>query len=205
MSSRRSRSTCATDTPSAGPTPARLGGMSERGFQTRAIHGVSVPRIAQQTRSVPQYQTSTFRFNDADAYAATIAFRAPGYTYTRGYGNPTLDAFEGLVASLERTEAAMSFASGMAAIHTLWTAHVGSGERIVATNALYGGAFALATAVMPRFGVTVDLGDGGGLDAGERGLPGASLFYTETIANPTMAVADLEALGAICLRHGVPA
>ena len=179
--------------------------MSERGFQTRAIHGVSVPPIDQQTPSVPLYQTSTFRFTDADAYADTIAFRAPGYTYTRGYGNPTLDAFEGLVASLERTEAAMSFASGMAAIHTLWTAHVGSGERIVATNALYGGAFALATAVMPRFGVTVDLVDGRDLDAVDRALPGASLFYTETIANPTMAVADLEALGAICLRHGVPA
>jgi len=129
--------------------------MSERGFQTRAIHGASLPPVDQQTPSVPLYQTSTFRFDDADAYADTIAFQAPGYTYTRGYGNPTLDAFEGLIASLERTEAAMSFSSGMAAIHTLWTAHVGCGERIVATNALYGGAFALATTVLPRFGVTV--------------------------------------------------
>ena len=99
----------------------------------------------------------------------------------------------------------MSFASGMAAIHTLWTSHVGSGDRIVATNALYGGAFALATTIMPRFGVTVDMIDGRDLDAIDRALPGASLFYTETIANPTMAVADLEALGAICRRHGVPA
>src|SRR5213078_2140221 len=179
--------------------------MSERGFQTRAIHGVSVPPIDQQTPSVPLYQTSTFRFTDADAYADTIAFRAPGYTYTRGYGNPTLDAFEGLVASLERTEAAMSFASGMAAIHTAWTSHVAAGERIVATNALYGGAFAMATKVMPRFGVTVELYDGRDLDAIDRALPGAALFYTETITNPTMAVADLEALGALCRRHGVPA
>src|SRR6476661_3626064 len=117
--------------------------MSERGFQTRAIHGTSLPP------SVPLYQTSTFRFADADAYAATIAFQRPGYTYTRGYGNPTLGAFEAVIASLERTEAAMSFASGMAAIHTLWTSHVESGDRIVATNALYGGAFALATTIMP--------------------------------------------------------
>jgi cystathionine beta-lyase/cystathionine gamma-synthase len=177
----------------------------ERGFQTRAIHGASLPPVEQQTPSVPLYQTSTFRFADADAYADTIAFRAPGYTYTRGYGNPTLDAFESLVASLERTEAAMSSASGMAAIHTVWTSNVRTGDRIVATNALYGGAFALATKVMPRFGVTVELYDGRDLDAIDRALSGASLFYTETIANPTMAVADLEALGALCRRHGVPA
>ena len=131
--------------------------------------------------------------------------QAPPNGSSSHHGNPTVDAFEGLVASLERTQAAMSFASGMAAIHTLWTSHVASGERIVATNALYGGAFALATTVMPRFGVTVDLIDGRDLDAIDRALPGASLFYTETIANPTMAVADLEALAALCRRHGVPA
>ncbi len=175
------------------------------GFQTRAVHGASLPPVEQQTPSVPIYQTSTFRFDDAEAYAETIAFRRPGYTYTRGYGNPTLDAFERLVASLEDTPAAMSFSSGMAAIHTLWTAHVRAGDRIVATNALYGGAFALATKVLPRFGVTVDLVDGHDLDRVAEALPGAALFYTETIANPTMAVADLDALGALCLRHGVPA
>jgi cystathionine beta-lyase/cystathionine gamma-synthase len=176
-----------------------------RGFQTRAIHGTLPPDVDQQTPSFPLYQTSTFRFQDADAYAETIAFRAPGYTYTRGYGNPTLDAFEGLVASLESTEAGMSFASGMAAIHTVWTSHVRSGDRIVATNALYGGAFALATQIMPRYGVTVELIDGRDHEAIDRALPGAALFYTETIANPTMAVADLEALGALCRRHEVPA
>ena len=177
----------------------------DRGFQTRAVHGAAMPRVDQQTPSVPIYQTATFRFDDADAYAETIAFRRPGYTYTRGYGNPTLDAFEGLVASLERTEAAMSFASGMAAIHTVWTAHARAGDRIVATNALYGGAFSLATKVMPRFGVSVDLVDAHDLDRIEEVLPGAALFYTETIANPTMAVADLDALGALCRAHGVPA
>ena len=39
---------------------------------------------------MPIYQTSTFRFADSDDYADTISFRKPGYTYTRGYGNPTL-------------------------------------------------------------------------------------------------------------------
>ena len=65
----------------------------ERGFSTRAVHGPA-PSVDQQTPSVPVYQTSTFRFPDSEAYAETIAFRSPGYTYTRGYGNPTVTAFE---------------------------------------------------------------------------------------------------------------
>jgi O-acetylhomoserine/O-acetylserine sulfhydrylase-like pyridoxal-dependent enzyme len=177
----------------------------DRGFQTRAVHGAVAPPVDQATPSVPIYQTSTFRFADADAYARTIAFEQPGYTYTRGYGNPTLDAFEQHVANLEGMESAMSFASGMAAIHTLWAAHARAGDRIVTTRALYGGAFALATEFFPRFGITVDRVDGHDLDAVAGALPGAALFYTETIANPTMAVADLEALGELCREHGVPA
>ncbi len=177
----------------------------DRGFQTRAIHGTALPPVQQRTPGVPIYQTSTFRFDDAEAYAETIAFHRPGYTYTRGYGNPTLDAFENVIAELEETEAAMSFASGMAAIHTLWSAHSSAGTRIVAGRELYGGAYGLATRVFPRFGVTVDLVDVRDLDAVAAALPGASLFHVETIANPTMSVADLEALGALCREASVPA
>jgi cystathionine beta-lyase/cystathionine gamma-synthase len=177
----------------------------EKGFQTRAIHGAALPPVDQRTPSVPIYQTSTFRFDDADDYAETIAFRRPGYTYTRGYGNPTLDAFEALIAELEETESAMSFASGMAAIHTLWTAYTAAGSRIVASHELYGGTYGLATRAFPRFGVTVDLVDAHDLEAVAAALPGASLFHVEVIANPTMSVADLEALGALCRAASVPA
>jgi methionine-gamma-lyase len=63
------------------------------GFATRAIHRAKTPPVDQETPSVPIYQTATFRFEDSEAYAETISFRRPGYTYTRGYGNPTLLAF----------------------------------------------------------------------------------------------------------------
>jgi methionine-gamma-lyase len=176
-----------------------------RGFSTRSIHGAKTPRIDQETPSVPIYQTSTFRFTDSDDYADTISFRKPGYTYTRGYGNPTLEAFEGLMASLEGTEAAFSFASGMAAMHTVFTTLAATGDRIVASNELYGGAYSIFTKVMPRYGVAVDLVDPHDLDAVAAALPGAALFYVETIANPNVSVADLEALGALCRAQGVPA
>src|SRR3972149_9313107 len=99
------------------------------GFATRAIHGARTPPVEQETPSVPIYQTATFRFEDSEAYAETISFRRPGYTYTRGYGNPTLLAFETVMADLEGTPAAFSFASGMAAIHTVITALAEAGDR----------------------------------------------------------------------------
>lgn len=175
------------------------------GFATRAIHRATTPPVEQETPSVPIYQTSTFRFEDSEAYAETISFRRPGYTYTRGYGNPTLLAFENVMADLEGTQAAFSFASGMAAIHTVITALATTGDRVVASPELYGGAYSMFTKVLPRYGIDVTFVNPHDPDAVAGALPGAALFYVETIANPNVTVADLEALGAICRAAGVPA
>lgn len=179
--------------------------MSEgRGFSTRAVHG-GTPPVDQETPSVPIYQTSTYRFDSSEDYAETIAFRAEGYTYSRGYGNPTVQAFEAQMAALEGTEAAFGFASGMAAIHTVIMAHAETGARLVFSNELYGGTYSIATRVLPKLGMEVDLVDPHDLEAVRAALPGAALFHVETIANPNVTVADLEALGALCGDAGVPA
>ena len=175
------------------------------GFSTRAIHGATPPPIDQLPASVPIYQTSTFRFDTSEEYAETISFRRPGYTYTRGYGNPTLDAFEGVMADLEGTESAFSFASGMAAIHAALTSLASAGDRVVSSSELYGGAFAVMTRVLPRYGVDVTFVNPHDLEAVRAALPDAAAFYVETIANPTATVADLAALGAACRDAGVPA
>ena len=177
----------------------------EPGFATRAIHGAVTPPIDQAVPSAPIYQTATYRFDTSQDYAETIAFRRAGFTYTRGYGNPTVEAFEAQIAGLEGTEAAFGFASGMAAIHTVVTSLVRSGDRIVAGSQLYGGAFHLFTEVLPRFGVRADLVDPRDLEAVRAALPGASLLYLETITNPAMSVADLPALGRLAVDAGVPA
>jgi methionine-gamma-lyase len=159
----------------------------------------------QETPSVPIFQTSTFRFATSEDYAETISFRRPGYTYTRGYGNPTLLAFERVMAELEGTESAFSFSSGMAAVHTVVTALARAGDRIVVSNELYGGSFSLFTKILPRYGIEVTFVSPHDPDAVAGALPGAALFYVETIANPNVTVADLEALGAVCRASGVPA
>ena len=175
-----------------------------RGFATRAVHGAKMPPLEQETPSVPIFQTSTFRFETSSDYAETISFRRPGYTYTRGYGNPTLAAFEGLMADLEGTAAAFSFASGMAAIHTTLTSLAAVGDRGVSSSELYGGTYSLMSKVLPRYGIEVGFVDPHDPDGAAARLPGAAFFYLETIANPNVTVADLEALAARCREAGVP-
>ena len=175
----------------------------DRGFSTRAIHGQALPPVEQETPSVPIFQTSTFRFDTSDGFAETINFRRPGYTYTRGYGNPTLLAFERVMAELEGTESALSFASGMAAIHTVATTLAASGDTIVASSELYGGTYSLFAHVLPRYGIDVRFVSPHDHDAVPAALAGSKLFYVETIANPNVTVADLEALGAIASEAGV--
>src|SRR5574342_18353 len=166
---------------------------AKRGFSTRAVHGGPRARVEQDTPSVPIFQTATFRFATAEEYAETISFRRPGYTYTRGYGNPTLEAFEHVMADLEGTGSAFSFASGMAAIHTVVTAFASAGDRVVSSRELYGGTSSLMTKVLPRYGIDVPFVDPHDPGAVARALPGAALFYVETVANPNVTVADLPA------------
>ena len=175
----------------------------DRGFSTRAIHGQALPPVEQETPSVPIFQTSTFRFDTSDGFAETINFRRPGYTYTRGYGNPTLLAFERVMAELEGTESALSFASGMAAIHTVATTLAASGDTIVASSELYGGTYSLFAHVLPRYGIDVRFVSPHDLEAVRAALAGSKLFYVETIANPNVTVADLEELGAVASEAGV--
>ena len=176
-----------------------------RGFGTRAVHASKAPPVEQDPASVPLYQTATWRFDTAEDYAEVIGSRRPGYVYGRGYGNPTVEAFERAIADLEGTESAYAFASGMAAIHAVVTTLAAAGDRIVSSPELYGGAYSLFHSVLPRYGIDVTYASPHDLEAVDRALPGAKLFYVETIANPNCTVADLPAVGEICSRAGVPA
>src|SRR5438552_13568029 len=126
-----------------------------RGFATRAVHGARVPPVEQVPSSVPIYQTATWRFDTSEEYADVISFRRHGYVYGRGYGNPTVEAFEAVMADLEGTEAAYGVASGMAAIHSVVTTLAGAGDRVVTSPELYGGAYSMFHRVAPRYGIDV--------------------------------------------------
>jgi cystathionine beta-lyase/cystathionine gamma-synthase len=135
--------------------------------------------------------------------------RKPGYSYSR-VDNPTADAFALGVAALEahgvdRPVAAQAFASGSAATSTILLALCSSGSHVVAPNAVYGGTYGVLRHILERFGVSVTFVDGTDAEAVRSAIrPETALVWSETIANPTTAIADLPSLSAVCRAAGVP-
>jgi methionine-gamma-lyase len=177
---------------------------TEQGFSTRAIRAAHrLPRVDQRPTSVPIYQTVTFSSDDAAELGEVLTGQRPGYAYGR-IDNPTTAAFARAVAELEGAEDGLAFATGMAAIHAALVSLVSAGDRIVATTASYGTTRAQLAGVLTRLGVSTEFVDVTDLAAVERALTAAParVLYAETIANPTIVVADHAALAELAQRHG---
>ncbi len=176
------------------------------GEYTRAVH-LPVPVVPQQPLVPPVYRSAAFTFATAAEYAAVLNGSAPGYSYSR-IDNPTTDGFAMAVAALEGSRLAgptsgQAFASGMAAISTVFWTFAQAGTHVVAPAAIYGGTYSLLRNVAAKFGVQADFVDMTSLDAVRAALrPGTCIVYAETLANPTVAVADLPALADLAHSHG---
>lgn len=125
------------------------------------------------------------------------------YLYSR-HSNPTVNAFGQKIAAMEDMEAGFGVASGMAAISsTLLQIMQGSG-RIVCSNTVYGGTWALFKNVFPQFGIEVDFVDPKDTKAWENAVRSdTKVLYTETLSNPLLAAADLKAIGTIAKKNGL--
>jgi methionine-gamma-lyase len=176
----------------------------DRGFTTRSVHvGRMNEPVVEEAGAVPIYQAAPFIFSDMERFAAVGKSKiSGGYLYSR-WANPTVDALARTIASLERAEASAAFASGMGAIHATVASSVRSGEHVVSARQIYGGTFGLFNEIMPRTGVDVsfvDITDHVEVAAAFRDT--TRVLYFETIGNPTLPVADVEALAAIAHEHG---
>lgn len=171
------------------------------------MHLPPPPRPAQSPLGTPVYRSAAFAFDSAEEYADVLGGRAPGYSYGR-VDNPTADAFAAGVAALEGigldTEVSgQAFASGMAAISAVFWAFAHAGAHVIAPAAVYGGTYELLAQLLARFGVEtdfVDIADVAQVRAAVR--PNTRLVWAETMANPTMSVADLPALAAVAHEAG---
>ena len=180
------------------------GDVIPRGFATRAIRAAHrLPVVNQTPTSVPIYQTVTFTTADAEELGAVTNRQIAGYSYGR-LDNPTVAAFAAAVAELEGAEAGFALASGMGAIHAALGSLLSAGDRVVATQASYGTTRAQLINVFGRMGVTAAFVDVTDLAAVEAQLAAAPtrVLYAETIANPTIVVADHAALADLAHRYG---
>jgi methionine-gamma-lyase len=126
------------------------------------------------------------------------------YLYGRHF-NPTVYSLSRQLAALEGTEAAYCTASGMAAISATLIQLCNTGDHIVSANTVYGGTYALLHDMLPvKSGITATLVDITDLEEVEAAITEKTrVLYAESIANPTLRVADIPALSEIAHRHGL--
>lgn len=173
------------------------------GFNSLAVHAGLI-NDAQGSAVAPIYQTSTFRFNDADHGARCFAGEDSGYIYTR-IGNPTIGDLEHAVARLENGYGSIAASSGMAAVNMVYLAFLGQGKHLVAHNSLYGPSRGVIESLYVRFGVESTFVDANNANNVANAIrPNTSLIYLETPANPTMGITDLEAVVKIAQKHQIP-
>ena len=174
------------------------------GFSTRAIRAASrIPDAPQPPVNVPIYATATFEVADATELGDLLEFARPGHSYSR-YSNPTHEALERAVAELEGGEAALSTASGMAAVHGVMLSVLRCGDEVVVPAAVYGGVVGIARTVLERAGIVARAVDTTDADAVVAALgPRTRLLWLETISNPTTAVADIAALAELAHARDV--
>lgn len=154
------------------------------GFSTDCIHAGQEPEPHTGAVTIPIYQTST--------YVQPELGRHKGYEYARTQ-NPTREALEGNLATLERGKNARCFASGMSAIDTVFRL-LSSGDHVVAGENMYGGSFRLFHRVLERFGLQFTYVDTSSVDAVRKAIrPETKIVYLETPTNPMMTVTDLAA------------
>ena len=152
--------------------------------------------------SSPLFRATTSASPDAETVRALGVRERHDEFYSR-YGHPNARAFESSIAALEGAEGAVSFASGMAAMHAVLCGLVSQGERVLIAEQVYGGTVGLATADLPRFGIEVEWFDAFDPRALHAALSRpARLCVVETPVNPTLRVVDLQAVAAACREAG---
>jgi O-acetylhomoserine (thiol)-lyase len=174
-------------------------------FETRQIHAGQQPDSQTGARALPIYQTTSYVFPDAGVAADRFALKDLGPIYTR-IGNPTVEAVENRIASLEGGVGALLLASGQAAETYAILNIAEAGSHIVASPSLYGGTYNLLRHTLPRYGIeTTFVTDPQDPQAWRDAVrPNTKAFYAETVPNPKQDVLDIETVAGIAHDNGVP-
>ena len=174
------------------------------GFATRSLHAGGRPDPTTGARAVPIYQSTSFVFEDTADAADLFALQKYGTIYSR-ISNPTVAAFEERMASLEGGIGAVATSSGLAAEFLTITSLCDSGDNFVASASLYGGTGTQFDITLRRLGVDARFVASHDAADFEKYIDdNTKLVYTEIIANPSGAVADLEAMAEMAHRNGLP-
>lgn len=167
---------------------------NQYGFATRTIHAGQEPEPRTGAVNVPIYLTSTYQLQGIEKHR--------GWEYSR-VSNPTRDALEQSLASLESGATGHAFASGMAAIAALVTM-LNVGDHVICGDNVYGGTTRLFSQVIVRHGIEFTYVDTSNPENVRRAIrPTTKLVHIETPTNPLMMLTDIRAVAGICHEHGI--
>ena len=159
-------------------------------------------RSAHQETSEALYLNSGFVYDTAEEAAAAFAGEADRYVYSR-YGNPTVEMFEDRLAALEGAEACKATGTGMAAVFSALACQLDSGDRVVASRALFGACHAIITKILPKWGIETELVDGTDLAAWEKALSRpCKIVFIESPSNPLLQLVDITAVAKLSKKAG---
>ncbi len=173
-------------------------------ISTKCLHSGYQPGNG-EPRALPIYQSTTFTYDSTDHVGDLFDLKAEGHFYTR-LSNPTTDAVEKKIADLEGGVGALCTSSGQAATTLAVMNILHAGDHMVSTATIYGGTVNLFAVTMKKMGIDVTFVDA---DASDEEIqkafrPNTRAMFGETIANPAIAVLDIERLAGIAHRNGVP-
>lgn len=179
--------------------------VSDAAFETRQIHAGQTPDPVTGSRALPLYQTTAYQFRDTDHAANLFGLAELGNIYTR-IMNPTQDAVEQRIASLEGGVAALLVASGSAATTFAILNVAEAGDHIVSSPSLYGGTYNLFHYTLPKFGIQVTfVDDPANPESWKKAIqPNTKALFGETIANPKNDLLDIAAIADVAHAAGLP-
>ncbi len=160
---------------------------------TQLVHGGTV-RTPHGETSEALFLTSGFVYDSAEQAEDTFTGAVAHYQYSR-FGNPTVTMLEDRLAAIEGAEACRATATGMAAVHAAMLCHLKTGDRVVASRALFGSCHWIVSTLLPRYGISSEFVDGADLDAWRTALSRpAALVLIESPSNPMLEIVDLRAV-----------
>lgn len=179
--------------------------MAEWGFETRQIHAGTSADSATGARAIPIYQTTSYVFRDTAHAAALFGLSELGNIYTR-IMNPTQNAFEERISSLEGGVAALAVSSGSSAETIAILNLAENGGHVVSSASLYGGTYNLFHYTLPKLGIETTFVENPD-DAEEWRAairPNTKAFYGETLGNPKGDVLNFELVSKIAHDNKIP-
>ncbi|MFN0126685.1 MAG: O-acetylhomoserine aminocarboxypropyltransferase/cysteine synthase family protein [Verrucomicrobiales bacterium] len=175
-------------------------------LETLCLHGGQVPDPTTLARAVPVYRTSSFVFRNTEHAANLFALRELGNVYSR-LMNPTNDVLEKRVALLEGAPemGGLAVASGTSAVFYSVINLAQAGDNIISARNLYGGTYTQFDDILPSLGITVKFVDSNDPENFRRAIDDKTrALFCESVSNPALEVADLDAIGAIAKSAGIP-